>query len=98
MFRAEPTGGETCRTRRDCPIRSNSMFWNGISPAAWTVNFQRYSGRCGDKVVEPALEAIEVEINDWRGVEREHLAQRQSADHRISERLPQLRSGAAAER
>src|SRR4051812_13005212 len=47
---------------------------------------------------QPRLQAIEIEVDHGGRVEREQLAQRQSADHRVAERLAQLRSGAAAER
>ena len=55
-------------------IRTNSMFCDGISRGAWKVDLRQYGGRWRDKAPEPALEAIEIKINDRRGVEREQLA------------------------
>src|SRR6516164_4067042 len=43
---------------------------------------------------EPDLHAVEIKINDRRGVERQELAQREAADHGVAERLAQLRSRA----
>src|SRR5215470_2889407 len=47
---------------------------------------------------EPDLHAVEIKINDRRGVERQELAQREAADHGVAERLAQLRAGAVTER
>ncbi len=47
---------------------------------------------------DPHLDAVEIEIDDRGGVEREDLAERETADHRIAERLAHLRAGAVAER
>src|SRR5258708_28692193 len=47
---------------------------------------------------EPDLHAVEIEIDHRRGVERQQLAQRETADHGVAERLAQLRSGAVTER
>src|SRR5215475_16217692 len=47
---------------------------------------------------EPDLHAVEIKINDRRGVKRQQLAQREAADHGVAERLAQLRSGAVTER
>src|SRR5262245_62678078 len=46
---------------------------------------------------EPDLHAVEIKINDRRGVKRQQLAQREAADHGVAERLAQLRSGAVTE-
>src|SRR5262249_374760 len=46
---------------------------------------------------EPDLHAVEIKINDRRGVERQELAQREAADHRVAERLAQLRPRAVTE-
>src|SRR5262249_18611957 len=47
---------------------------------------------------EPDLHAVEIKINDRRGVERQQLAQRETADHGVAERLAQLRARAVTER
>src|SRR5579884_1501455 len=47
---------------------------------------------------ESFAQAIEPQINHRRGVEGQQLADQQSADDGDTERAPQLRSGAAAER
>jgi methyl acetate hydrolase len=44
-----------------------------------------------------ALQAIEIEIDHRRRVEREQLAERQAAHHGVAERLAQFRAGAGAE-
>ena len=44
--------------------------------------------------VEPLLEAVEIEIDHRRRVERQHLAERKPADHGVAERLAQFRAGA----
>src|SRR5262249_26228913 len=46
---------------------------------------------------EPDLHAVEIKINDRRGVERQQLAQRETADHGVAERLAQLRARAVTE-
>src|SRR5262245_51628936 len=46
---------------------------------------------------EPDLHAVEIKINDRRGVERQQLAQRETADHGVAERLTQLRARAVTE-
>src|SRR4030095_1750134 len=47
---------------------------------------------------EPNLHAVEIKIDHWRGVERQQLAQRETADHGVAERLAQLRARAVTER
>src|SRR5690349_12982137 len=46
----------------------------------------------------PELEAVEIEIDDRRGVQREHLAKNQAADNRDAQRTAQLRASPQAER
>src|SRR5690242_9749064 len=56
-------------------------------------------GRLGAAVAaQPLLQPVEIEVDDRRRVEREQLAQRKAAHHRIAERLPQLGAGAGSER
>src|SRR5579883_2284715 len=45
---------------------------------------------------KPGLQAVEIEIDNRRRIEGEHLAEREAADHRIAERLAQLRACARA--
>src|SRR6266545_3554836 len=52
--------------------------------------------RAGD-ATEPLGEAIEVQVDDGRGVEREDLREDQTAHDGDAERPPQLRAGARAE-
>ena len=46
---------------------------------------------------QPCLEPIKIEINHRCGEQRQYLAERQSADHRIAERLSQLGTGTVAD-
>ena len=46
--------------------------------------------------LEPAAEAIEIEINDRRGVEREKLREEQAADDRDAEWAAQFAAGACS--
>ena len=48
--------------------------------------------------LEPAAEAIEIEINDRRGVEREELREQQAADDGDAERPAQFAAGAVFQR
>src|SRR6185503_10429480 len=45
---------------------------------------------------KPDLQPVEVEIDDRSRVERQQLAERKSTDHRVTQRLTQLRAGASA--
>src|SRR5215510_2595586 len=46
----------------------------------------------------PELEAVEIQVDDWRGVQRQHLAEKQTTDNRNAQRPAQLRANARAER
>ena len=45
----------------------------------------------------PHLQAVEVQVDDRRRVQREHLAENQAADDRDAQRQTQLGAGARAE-
>src|SRR6266850_3511573 len=47
---------------------------------------------------EDAVDAVKIEVDDRRDVERQELRHAQAADHRDAERLAQLGAGAGAER
>src|SRR5206468_4171026 len=46
---------------------------------------------------KPRVHAVQIEIDDGRGEERQHLAHQQAAHHGVAERLAQLRAGAVAQ-
>ena len=43
------------------------------------------------RCVAPKTQSIQIQVDDGRGVERQHLAEDQAADDRDAQRLPQLR-------
>src|SRR5215469_16513867 len=47
--------------------------------------------------IEPNLQAIEIKIDHRRGEQREQLTDDEAADHRVTERLAQLRTRTGAE-
>ena len=68
--------------------------------------FMRPSAGCGwlpcadglRRTAEALADAIEEDVDDRRGVEREHLAEQQSADHGDAQRTAQLRAHAVCPR
>src|SRR6266702_6511502 len=46
---------------------------------------------------QPILQPIEVEVDDWRGVEREYLRQCEATDDRVAQWLTDLRSDTGAD-
>ena len=48
--------------------------------------------------MQPQAESIEVEIDNWGGVERQHLADNQAADDGDAERSPKLTAITHADR
>ena len=51
-----------------------------------------------EPALEHAVDAVEIDVDDRRDVERQQLRQAQAADHRDAERLAQLGALAGAER
>src|SRR5258706_15436282 len=49
-------------------------------------------------VPEPGLQALEVDVDDRRDVERQHLREQQAADHGEAERHARAAAGAEADR
>src|SRR5438067_1399252 len=43
-------------------------------------------------------QAVEPQVNHWRGVKRQQLAQDQAANNRDAQRMPQLRTSSTAQR
>src|SRR5260370_16690980 len=57
----------------------------------------RFFHRIADIVARESLcQPVKPQIHDWGCIESEQLAYEQSADNRDSERMPELRAGAAA--
>src|SRR5271169_1744995 len=46
---------------------------------------------------QPALQAVEIDIDHWCCIESEKLRQREATDDRVAERLADFRSDASAE-
>src|SRR3954463_6285659 len=53
--------------------------------------------RSAGRAIQPGLQAFEVEIDDRRDVERQHLRKEQPADHRETERHARAAAGAEAD-
>src|SRR3982751_2771722 len=62
--------------------------------ASWLPGMRSMSA---GRAVQPSLQALEVEVNDRRDVEREHLRKEQAADHRETERHARAAAGSEAD-
>src|SRR5438132_13900492 len=90
--RARPSGRAAPGRSEDRPLRAGltrarpSRGRRGCSPLQLSMT----------KMLPPDPESIEVQIHDWSCIEREHLADDQTADNREAQRAPQLATGSEA--
>src|ERR1700688_2617044 len=76
------------------PSRSHAIAARAPSLRGDRVNLLGRGDRLCLAAPEPCLQAIEIEVNDRRGVEGQKLAERQTTDHGIAQRLAYFRAGA----
>ncbi len=83
----------TLRSLEDFPGRANASTPSVASRG------ERLRVRAGTAFFsgEALRQVVEEDVDDRRGVQRQHLAQQQPTDHRDSQRPPQLRAYARAE-
>src|ERR1700676_740417 len=95
----EMTGNSTCGSgatgrnlKASAPERSRNI--HALIPCGLG---SRFLHRIADLVARESLrQPVKPQIHDWGCVEREQLAEKQSADNRDAERMAKFRAGAAA--
>src|SRR5260221_7736675 len=94
------------RERTQTRSPNDAISWSFSNNRMWNRSFcdESRTAGCGPRArhapgqaTQAVAEPVEVEIDDWRGVERQHLRQHQAADNAVAERLTNLRAGAGTE-